>query len=164
MKTKRKPLILLVGKSGTGKNYLIECLNLDPVVSHTTRDIRQNEKDGREHCYHSKDYFEKEVHGKIPDDIIAYTYYNNNHYWVTINDLKDKDIYVIDPAGVRYFSIKRKDIEFNIVYLKSSIFKRIKNMISRGDTIKQIFQRLKTDYYEFRVFEKYQIYDKIIKL
>ena len=54
-----KTLIAIIGRSGSGKdslkNYIKEKYKLREVVSYTTRPMRDNEVEGREHYFISKD-------------------------------------------------------------------------------------------------------------
>ena len=53
--------IILCGKSGSGKdwarNYIIENYGFTPIISHTTRPIRENEKHGKDYYFISKTIF-----------------------------------------------------------------------------------------------------------
>ena len=53
--------IILCGKSGSGKdwarNYIIENYGFTPIISHTTRPIRENEIQGKDYYFVSKTIF-----------------------------------------------------------------------------------------------------------
>lgn len=95
-----KNLYLIVGASGTGKttlaNNLAQHYNTTVVQSYTTRKKRFFGETG--HLFVSEEDFKK-----VPkNDILAYTYFNNTHYWVTAEQLENSDFYIIDPAGIIY--------------------------------------------------------------
>lgn len=135
----KQKIILLIGKSGSGKNYLVSALNLKNVISHTTRSIRKNEINGQDKYFHNI----KEVNlEEIKNKSIAYTFYNNNHYWAEEADLKDKNVYIIDVKGIDYLiNYYGCDVfynKFKIVYLNCSWIKRLIRLIIRDNFIKGI--------------------------
>lgn len=152
-----RPMILLVGKSGTGKNYLCQCLNLESIPSYTTRSMRSSEVQGREHIFTDLDTFKKHWEAK---KVIAFTCYCNNNYWATCDDFETTrhDVYIIDPEGIKFIKeyeyvngkMKRN---YSIVYLKASILRRIINMRKRGDSYINIFKRIINDTKAFKEFE-----------
>jgi len=154
-----------VGCSGTGKNYIAKALNLRSLPSFATRPKRDGETDGVEHIFVTiKSWETVYSHQK---NIVAYTFFDGNHYWSTLEQLEsaDYDVYIIDPAGVRYFlqnfgdKIQR---QYSIVYIKTSIRKRIIRMRQRKDPWKKIIKRLWNDIVEFRGFEKDNTIPKIV--
>jgi len=142
----KQDLILLFGKSGSGKNYLAKTLNLKQVISHTTRPIRKTE------FYVTDKYFVNKIHGNTKQ-IVAYNKRGDYEYWATEHDLLGKDVYIIDIPGIRMLLSSEKLVKmynFKVVYIKCSLFKRIRNMFRRGDSIKDIINRLKIDKTEFK--------------
>ena len=95
-----KPLILaIVGPSGAGKTILSEYLKcelgLPPIVSYTTREIRDGETDGVEHYFVTSD--------KMPtkDRMLAYTKFGGHHYWADLLDVPETGCsYTIDEKGL----------------------------------------------------------------
>jgi guanylate kinase len=156
-KEKFKPLILLVGKSGTGKNYLCQALMLNSIPSYTTRTQRKGELDGVEHFF--TDMKEWELFSKS-DQTAAWTCYNGNYYWSVKNQIEnyEYDVYIIDPDGVEsIFQYKENMVvvrDFEVVYFKASILKRIKNMRKRKDSWSSIIERIINDHKAFKEFEK----------
>jgi len=146
----KQDMILLFGKSGSGKNFCVNTFNLKPVISHTTRPIRKNEINGIDK------HFEKRIHGNTKK-IVAYNERGQYKYWATENDLKGKDVYVIDLPGIEML-LAREDLKeqynFKIVYIDCSVFRRIKNMLNRGDSIKNIISRLYIDWKQFKNWKK----------
>lgn len=89
-------MYLIVGRTGSGKTYLAELLKqrgLRPVISHTTRPPRHPGEDS--YIFVSEDEAENCEDKLIETEINGYTYY------VTKDDLKNKDFYVIDPIGAK---------------------------------------------------------------
>ena len=139
----KRPLILLAGKSGSGKNYWADRLQLNPVVSYTTRPMRTGETDGVEHHFVSEEFY------KAFDkrNIIAYTFFNGNHYWATIDEAETKDVYIIDFAGIEYMLkhplINRDKII--VVYIDLSKGRCVSNMLKRGDDLNKAMERAEHD-------------------
>ncbi len=98
---KSKPTIIcIVGPSGSGKTTLarfIEALfDIPALVSYTTRPPRPNEANGVDHHFVSDN--------DLPprEQMLAYTYFAGNHYWVPKASLIGTQIctYVIDEKGL----------------------------------------------------------------
>ena len=98
---KHDKIILLVGRSGSGKTTVADILRDDYgrsiLQSYTTRPKRFDRETGHE--FVNNLYYQR----VNPNDIVAYTYYDCNHYWATKQQVEENDIYIIDPAGIRYF-------------------------------------------------------------
>ena len=159
-----KNLFLIVGKSGSGKDYL--CGILDgkdhfQVKSYTTRPVRKEDpKDETSHTFITMDEFSKFK----KEDMVAYTKYNGNHYFVTKEMLRNQDLYIIDPTGIRYILDKYINKELvariigidkvYVIYINKNPFTRLYNMIfRRKDSIKSALTRIIYDYKEFKGFK-----------
>lgn len=140
---KPKQKILLVGKSGSGKNtvqdYLVNKYGLKPLVSYTTRDKRYPEEDT--HIFiTNKDFLSKQN-----DDFIAYTFYNGNHYFATKEQFKESDVYIIDKKGVEYIRSLNIATPYIVVYLDVPDDIRIERMAMRNDSSDMIAERIRYD-------------------
>ena len=127
-------MILLVGKSGSGKDYLVKTLQLRPVISHTTRPMRINEINGVDKWFH------KGIPKRLKN-VIAETTFNGYQYWATTHDLLDKDVYIIDLAGIQCFHYAYDQqfwINFDIVYVDCPGYKRLYRLIKRDGWINGI--------------------------
>lgn len=114
-------MYLIIGRTGSGKTHLAELLKqrgLKPVVSRTTRPPRYPGEDS--YIFVSKD------EAYACEDSLTETEINGYLYYVTENDLKDKDFYIIDPIGAKYLIRFYEDMAdenfdptqmFNIVYI-----------------------------------------------
>lgn len=149
-------MILIVGKSGSGKSYLAKILNLNQVISRTTRRIRKNEIDGIDKHFLNESAFNLDYDmGKV----MAMTKINGHYYWAIDEDFEGKDYYIIDPDGTRYMR-EYSLIPITIVYIKTPIYRRIYRMRKRGDSLLKIFQRLFSDIKTFKNIE----YDYVLNM
>lgn len=138
-----KPLFLFVGRSSSGKttiaNMLAERHGYKQVESYTTRKPRFDGEPG--HIFVTEEEF------KNLGKMAAYTYYNNNHYGTTFEQLNKCDIYVVDIPGVETLlhNMKDSDRPICILYFDASVYNRILRMIDRHDSDMMIISRLLTD-------------------
>ena len=145
----RDYIILLVGKSGTGKTTLVEKLIKDrsykTVNSYTTRPQRYPGEPG--HIFVSDERFDK------LENICAYTEFDGYRYCATQEQVDNADIYVIDPDGVNYFKSQYKgDKEIITVELLAQRPVRYARMRSRGDSFFKTIRRLRNDKRKFGRF------------
>lgn len=103
-------IIAIIGPSGAGKDtfarLLAERTPYELIVSYTTRPLRQNEVNGREH------HFVNEC--TLPQvQMLAYTEYGGYEYWVPLpcDQSQGVFIYVIDEEGVRSISERFPNIK-----------------------------------------------------
>lgn len=151
---KPKQKILLVGKSGSGKNtvqdYLVNKYGLKPLVSYTTRAKRYPEEDT--HIFITEQEYE-EI--KQKEKIIAYTFYNGNHYFATEKQFADSDIYIIDIEGIKCIKELGIDIPYDVIYLDVPAHIRMERMSKRNDNHSMIEERLKYDETAFKDIRQY---------
>ncbi|MDP4147583.1 MAG: AAA family ATPase [Bacillota bacterium] len=128
-------IICLVGESGSGKTTLCKELEKEGyniIKSYTTRKPRYAGEYG--HTFVDKD---DKVYSKMHDVFlnksIAYTFYDNEHYWATKEQYENKSvsIYVIDPYGVAQLRESVKDAEIIVIYLRCSRQERYNRMKNR---------------------------------
>ena len=153
-----KPLLLLIGKSGSGKDFISQLFNSKNVVSHTTREPRAGEVNGVNKWFETKDSM-KEL---ILRQVLAYTEIEGNVYCATIADVEDKDVYIIDPAGVEFFKEQAKIFNYKrpvtVLYIYAVRYKRLYRMIRR-DGVSKAVKRFWSDRVTFKILQ----YDYRIK-
>ena len=118
-------LITITGPSGAGKDTVARMLSemggYQVLCSYTTRPKREGEIDGVEH------HFVEQCN--VPrDKMVAYTQYGGYEYWVTIDQVKNKSIYVIDEDGLKYLCKRFPDIEL----FKICVSAKESTRLSRG--------------------------------
>lgn len=155
-------LLLICGWGGSGKDYAVDeiCKDLGlkdaKVLSYTTRKPRYEGEST--HTFIDEEFYEA---CKEKGNILAYTYQNNAHYFVTPECLKDKKFYIIDKPGVEYMLKKiddNKDLDNElkmngidnllVIYLDPNKLKVAYNLLFRrklslSDTIKRMWQDYK---------------------
>lgn len=108
-------MYLIIGRSGSGKTYfsnLLENQGFKRVISRTTRPKRDHE-DKDSYIWLNEDEANKQT------DRISQTKIGNYQYFTLADDLKNKDMYVIDPQGMYDLTKNTPDVDYHIVYLKA---------------------------------------------
>ena len=141
-----KNIYLIVGASGSGKTSLVTELEryygYKSIPSYTTRLPRHENELG--HTFVTKEELDQ------LEDIVAYTEYDNNFYAATSEQVNNYDLYVIDPAGIKYFKenyVGAKGVV--IIYLKSPLTVRMERMEHRNG-FDEALNRVKKDIFVFR--------------
>ena len=140
-----KKLVLILGKSGSGKSYLQDLLlnkGFFKVMSATTRKPRSGETN--EYLFLSEDEFHKMV-------MLEKASFAGNYYGTPLDELNKKGdmVKVIEPQGcsslLKY--LKKNQIELDVIILFLDIpEKQLRiNMKKRGDSASDIEKRLKQD-------------------
>ncbi|MDO4595440.1 MAG: hypothetical protein Q4B30_00475 [Coriobacteriaceae bacterium] len=104
---------LIIGRTCSGKSTLerlLEERGLKPVVSRTTRPMRTPGEKGHV-------FIEPEELDLYPDRLTE-TVIDGNHYFTTPEDLKGKDVYVIDPVGMYKLCDAMPDEIFTVVHMR----------------------------------------------
>lgn len=148
-----KKILLIVGKSGSGKDYLCNLFQLKMAVSHTTRLPRKGEKNGVDKHFHSLTSFDEEEFNSNKK-IVAKTKRGEDYYWITEEDLLMSEAFIVDVKGVEtMYNHYGKDNFykfFKIIYFDVGKDTRVKNMKLRGDSEEEINNRLAIDEVEFQ--------------
>ena len=146
-------LITLTGKSGSGKSTIEKLLvnnkGYRRAVSHTSRPMRINEQAGRDYYYTSKEIMMSMFdQGKLAEFIE----YNGNLYGVSVDELINSQIIVIEPTGLKQVKEKMKDkkkvVSFFLNISEETMFDRMKK---RGDQESNILGRIEHDRHHFNV-------------
>lgn len=152
MSNKEHTLILVVGKTGSGKSSLIRKLcertGVKELCSYTTRPKR-SEADA-DHTFVTVDeYFRAKENGEVAID----TEIAGNYYYATIGQLYEADIYTINPkAHERLLALNLPDIRFVTVYISCPDTIREERVINRGDDKHKYRVRDFAERSEFRKF------------
>ena len=124
-------LITITGPSGAGKDtvarMLSEMSGYKVLCSYTTRPKREGEIDGVEHHF-------VETCNVPRDKMLAYTQYGGYEYWVTIDQVTDEAIYVIDEAGLKDLCERFPDIELFKICVSAKESTRLSRCVSHERT------------------------------
>lgn len=137
-----KPLYLFVGRSASGKTTIADILEqkygFKQVNSYTTRLPRYDGEVG--HVFVTEEEF------KALGEMVAYTFYDNNHYGTTAEQLDQCSIYVVDVPGVETL-LEKYDTNRHIViiFFDTTVYTRINRMLNRGNDEAFIISRLLQD-------------------
>jgi guanylate kinase len=143
----KNKIVCIVGESGSGKTTLYDLLRAQGhkvVESYTTRPPRYPNELG--HTFVTQEEFHA-----IRGDLAAYTEFDGHEYGTTFSQLQNSEFYIIDPAGVEYFSEKIGRKNFTVVYIRCSemaCFIRMRK--DRGE--KEAFIRINHDAEKFKDF------------
>lgn len=151
---KDKYIVLIVGKSGSGKSTICDRLTeqygLKQVKSYTTRP-RRGDGDNS-HIFVNDAEFAK------LENKCAYTRYDNHKYCATTEQVDNADLYIIDVDGVEYFLSHYDGRKIPmVVYIETSRDVRKARMIQRGDAEYKVMNRLRYDKTHFDNADEYAI-------
>ena len=141
-------MIVIVGESASGKTTLAkeyeDWLDFKRIVTYTTREPRQNEKEGVD--YHFIDDAEFERLNK--EGFFAETAeYNGWKYGSAKKDYATNAVTVLTPRGLR--SVKRNGVECTSIYLDVPRRDRLMKCLSRQDNIEEAYRRSLSDVGQF---------------
>ena len=152
MNNKEHVVMLIVGKTGSGKSSLIKKLceraGLKQLLSYTTRP-RRNEQDNDHTFVTMEDYTRAKENGEIAvDGEIA-----GNYYYSTITQLYNSDLYTINPEALdRLLAMELPNIRFVVVYISCPDHLREERAIKRGDNKFEFRKRSLAERQQFRRF------------
>lgn len=165
-----KNLILVIGRSGSGKDTLVRyaqsVFGAKAIPSYTDRPIRPTETEGVEHTFLTKDQFTSLLEN---ERVFAYTRIGEvgYRYCTTVEMLKGLDaetvFYVIDPAGY-YFCQQYKD-SFNtkVIYVCASKALREARANARNGDSTSWLKRSEDEDAQFTEFEKLMPWDALVE-
>lgn len=152
MENNEHVMVLVVGKTGSGKSSLIkrlcEKMDLRALCSYTTR-AKRSESDN-DHIFVDKaTYFQAKENGEIAVDAeIA-----GNYYYSTIEQLYEADLYTINPDALdRLLAMNLPNIRFVVVYISCPDEVRQERAMKRGDDKRKYRVREFSERSEFRRF------------
>ena len=162
--TEKKTILCTVGRTGSGKNYISErlstILDYPLVVSHTTRPKRDNETNGVEHWFDTKEEFDTLIQNNT---MIAYTKIGEYEYCALLEDIGDNAIYIIDPHGIEYLKQNFKDqINLKVIYIYCDEYIRRARASTRSDFKIAWEDRNKAEDEQFTEFESNRPWNLLI--
>lgn len=147
-------IFCLVGKSGSGKDTLMNRLDYDKVVPYTTRDMREGEVEGREyHFVTDKEMEELDKQGKILEKRSYDTVYGVKHYFTVDDEQLNKDVVFMICSPGQYRALKKKLGDRLVAILmamsnKDRLIRAIKRD-NHGDDCRELCRRYLSDEEDF---------------
>ena len=152
-------MILLVGKSASGKDTIRKHLNragFPSVVTYTTRPMRKGEVDGATYFFVTQSKFkEMEAQGFFLETT-SYNVANGDtwYYGSAYPNLQFNSVMIVNPDGLK--AIKEKFGNEVVSFLITAKDEVLKNrQIKRGDDPKEAERRLEADNKDFQGIEDY---------
>ena len=144
-----KNIYLIMGASGSGKNYLASLLEEKyghkRVISCTSRKPRQGEPSGAYHFMTREDIDNSA-------DMIAVAEYCGNLYGAILSEVNESSLYIIEPEGVLLLKSVPCGVKpVKVIYLMSNESSVTDNMSSRGDSSDYVSERISNDMNHFRM-------------
>ena len=129
-------IIAIMGKAGSGKDTLCKALlkepaflNAKPIVSCTTRPIRDNEIDGKDYHFITTEQFTNQI---LSGEMLEATVFNDWHYGTSVKNLSKEhiNIGVFNPEGVGILR-ENKDISLAVIYIEATDKTRMLRQLNR---------------------------------
>ena len=172
---KKGGMFILSSPSGAGKTTLVKKIsankNFSVSISHTTRNPRPNEKNGKHYYFISKNNFKKLIkknefleHAKVFDN-----YYGSSKKLVIQELRKGKNVlFDIDWQGTRQIRNKKLNYKLTTIYIlppsKEELLQRlIKREKKNMKTVKKRMKEFKKDLIKWKEYDHVVINDNLKK-
>jgi guanylate kinase len=152
MERKEHTIILVVGKTGSGKSSLIKRLcektGIKMLLSYTTRSKRSDADN--DHIFVTVEEYRR---AKENGEIVIETEIAGNYYYATKEQLYEADIYTINPKALdELLGLNLPNIRFVTVYISCPDDIREQRAMKRGDDKHKYRVRDFAERQEFRKF------------
>lgn len=155
-------MIILTGKSGSGKDLIRKCLvdkyKYIPILTYASRPKRHGEKDGVTYHFISEEEFKEKIEEGFFAEYKEYKVANGDtwYYGSSATELEryenEKAIIILTPDGVRDVK-KNLDINATIIYLYANQNTLVERLNNRGDDKNEAERRRKHDDIDFKGWE-----------
>lgn len=144
-------MLILLGESASGKSsiaqYLVNQYDFKNIITYTTRQPREGEKDGVDYYFISEEQFLKyQAEGFFAETAM----YRGWYYGSAKKDYmqeSDKVVAVLTPHGLR--QIKKNGLEVFSTYIAVPRRDRLIKILERGDDIEESYRRNLSDVGQF---------------
>jgi guanylate kinase len=144
--------IIIVGKGGSGKDYLRKILEGFGAIyckSYTTRPIREGEENGKDYVFIEEKDIPKE------EDLYEGVRFNGWFYGTPLEEFKKSNLFIMTPKGIS--SLKEEDRkESIIIYINADEETRRARLSQRKDS-DDVERRIKADEEDFENFRDYDV-------
>ena len=149
-------IIAIMGSAGSGKDSFLNAIfknklipNAKPIISCTTRPIREHEQDGVNYHYLTNEEFAEQV---VNGDMLEATIFNNWCYGTSLKnlDINSLNIGVFNPEGVEILQNNEK-VNLQIIYIIADDKVRLLRQLNREEhpDCDEIIRRYGTDKKDF---------------
>ena len=157
--------LLILGKSGSGKDYLtrkLVQLGLKPCIKWTTRPMRKFEKQGITYNFVNESKFTKSIE---KSEFLAYQKFNVTpegrdpetwYYGITNEEFQNSQVMIMTPEEFKNITPEIRKGCF-VVYLDIDRETRKKRIQGRGDKNDSVERRLEADEEDFKSFNDYDL-------
>lgn len=156
----KKQVIAICGKSGSGKDTIMKEIlkrypnSFKPIVSYTTRPRRENEIEGIDYHFISKQEMANKI---VNNEMLEVSEFNGWFYGTAIDSLSDDyiNIGVYNLDGLEYLCQNEKDTDNLIFYIDASDKTRLIRSLNREENpdVGEIIRRYGTDKKDFSSFD-----------
>lgn len=165
-------MIILIGPSAGGKTEIAKNLEknyqVKKAITYTTRSKRVNEVYGKDYYFVSKEKFKELIKQNF---FVEYTFFNDNYYGTSFDEIKCNRCVVLDPNGAVSFKNKLFNLVY-VIYIDASLKTREERMRARLDDEDKIVSRLQNDsitfhdkiYYDLKLTNENISIDEITKI
>lgn len=149
-------MIIVVGASASGKTELAKILydkfGYKKCITTTTRKPRINEEAGIAYHFVSKSEFKELMKS---DEFVEVTEYHDQMYGLQKKDVIENGIVIVDPNGANHLT-QKLDLNAYVVVVEADENTRRHRMLSRGDEVDKVNERLDIDknFYDYSQFIK----------
>jgi len=143
-------MIVLVGETASGKSTVEKLLagyGYKPIVSYTTRPMRDYEVNGRDYHFIDNDEFSKM---KLRGEFLETSVFKESWWYGSLKgDYVTNSVAVLNPHGLRQFNnymrYNLKGIQHSTHYIRTTERTRLKRLADRGDNLMEVYRRLCSD-------------------
>lgn len=164
-------LVILSGVSGAGKDTIRKELmkrlnNTTSLPSYTSRNPREDEEEGVQYHFITKEEFEKKIKN---NEFYEYNLHHNNYYGtskVLLNDKISSGKIIIKDIEVNgtenLINLLKDDVKIVTIFLKVEKEELRGRLINRGDNLSEEEMNLRLGRLEYEE-SKIKLYDYVIK-
>ena len=164
-------LVILSGVSGAGKDTIRKELmkrlnNTTSLPSYTSRNPREDEEEGVQYHFITKEEFEKKIKN---NEFYEYNLHHNNYYGtsrILLNDKISSGKIIIKDIEVNgtenLINLLKDDVKIVTIFLKVEKEELRRRLINRGDNLTEEEMNLRLGRLEYEE-SKIKLYDYVIK-
>lgn len=164
-----KTIICIVGKAGSGKDTILKSVcdiaknKVNPIISYTSRPMRQGEINGKDYYFITKEEFLNKIQN---NEMIEYTEFNGWFYGIASDCLSEKipNIGIFNPAGIKCLR-RYSNLKIYIFYITASSKIRLLRQLNREEEpdVDEVIRRYQADNIDFEICDIYGLKNETIE-